>query len=117
MQYIQNEYGEEYHSLNEYTSRSKNAQEAHEAIRPVHINDKHLDMEEPYKKVYHLIWKRTIASQMAACQKKLITVHLDLDDPDIRIPMEAPQKQRFLRLRYYMINKNKLMRRIIIFIH
>ena len=90
MQYIQNKYGDEYHSLNDYTARSQNAQEAHEAIRPVHIQDKHVEMDEPYRKIYHLIWKRTIASQMSACKKKLITLYLDVDNPKIEIPMEAP---------------------------
>ena len=59
------EYGEAYHKTRQYHTSSKGAQEAHEAIRPTFM-DKHVAGEnEDEQRLYELIWKRTIASQMA----------------------------------------------------
>ena len=62
---VNSKYGKEYLSPHKYKTNSKNAQEAHEAIRPT--NFKHLDAghTEEQKKLYRLIWARTVASQMA----------------------------------------------------
>lgn len=69
-EYILNKYGEDYYTLRIYKNKSKDAQEAHEAIRPTDINVIKLDKQfsDVEKKLYSLIWKRTVASQMA-CQK------------------------------------------------
>lgn len=58
-------YGKEYYQPVNYKSRSKNAQEAHEAIRPTHIDVRAVGKNQDEKKLYDLIWRRTIASQMA----------------------------------------------------
>jgi len=58
-------YGEEYHQQRQFTTKSKNAQEAHEAIRPTYINKLQIDGDKNEQKLYELIWKRTVASQMA----------------------------------------------------
>ena len=75
--YVKNEYGDDYHNQTSYTNDSKNAQEAHEAIRPCRIEITNIDEDECYtdqeKRVYHLIWKRTVASQMAPCKVKVAT--------------------------------------------
>ena len=60
-------YGENYHQLRQYASKSKNAQEAHEAIRPTNVSTLPEDVKigQYEAKLYKLIWWRTVASQMA----------------------------------------------------
>jgi DNA topoisomerase-1 len=64
--YITEKYGEKYLETRQYHTKSKGAQEAHEAIRPTHMGDLSAGADAQQKKLYELIWKRTIASQMAA---------------------------------------------------
>lgn len=61
---IDKKYGKEYAEMHIYKTKSKNAQEAHEAIRPTHVENFRIGNEEQ-KKLYKLIWQRTVASQMA----------------------------------------------------
>jgi len=63
--YILDNYGQEYLHTRQYRTRSKGAQEAHEAIRPTYIDRVEIDGTAQEKKLYELIWKRTLASQMA----------------------------------------------------
>ncbi len=58
-------YGKKYHQKREYSTKTKNAQEAHEAIRPTYINKLQIESDKNEQKLYELIWKRTVASQMA----------------------------------------------------
>ena len=58
-------YGAEYHKMRQYHTTSKGAQEAHEAIRPTYIQHTKAGANEDERRLYDLIWKRTIASQMA----------------------------------------------------
>lgn len=58
-------YGENYSQVRNYRTRSKGAQEAHEAIRPTYIENTTIESGSAEKRLYNLIWKRTIASQMA----------------------------------------------------
>ncbi|WP_046742933.1 type I DNA topoisomerase [Kordia zhangzhouensis] len=58
-------YGEEYSKPRNYTSKSKGAQEAHEAIRPTNMENHSIDAEYDQVRLYELIWKRTLASQMS----------------------------------------------------
>ena len=60
--------GEQYLKVRKYHTASKGAQEAHEAIRPTFINNHDVNGTAQEKKLYKLIWKRTIASQMADAQ-------------------------------------------------
>src|SRR5689334_16892098 len=61
---VKNMYGEKYHQFRKYKNKNESAQEAHEAIRPTYMNN--TTIEEPdWKRLYELIWKRTMASQMA----------------------------------------------------
>lgn len=61
--YVTKEYGENYAERRIYKTKSKNAQEAHEAIRPTHIDKLHAGTDEQ-QKLYRLIWERAISSQM-----------------------------------------------------
>jgi len=61
---VEKNFGKEHLEIRKYKTKSKNAQEAHEAIRPTHIEKKSLGMTEEQKKLYSLIWERTVSSQM-----------------------------------------------------
>jgi DNA topoisomerase-1 len=73
---ITNSFGKEYVKTRQYTTKSKGAQEAHEAIRPTYLNHRNIDGDNSQKRLYDLIWKRTIASQMsdAILEKTNITI-------------------------------------------
>ncbi len=62
---IESLFGNEYVKIRKYTTRSKGAQEAHEAIRPTYLNQTSINGTREEQRLYELIWKRTIASQMS----------------------------------------------------
>ncbi len=62
---VEKKYGKEYAEKHTYKAKSKNAQEAHEAIRPTHIDQTHAGTNEEQKKLYDLIWERVVSSQMS----------------------------------------------------
>ena len=66
--FIKSNYGSEYFMSRKFATKSKGAQEAHEAIRPTNLANAKVDGERNHKRLYELIWKRTIASQMADAQ-------------------------------------------------
>ncbi|MBP5196080.1 MAG: type I DNA topoisomerase [Bacteroidaceae bacterium] len=74
--YITEEMGAEYSKTRQYHTSSKGAQEAHEAIRPTYMDRTEIDGSVPEKRLYDLIWKRTIASQMADAEVERSTVTL-----------------------------------------
>ncbi len=78
-EYIKNEYGDKFlpKSANIYVTKSKNAQEAHEAIRPTHFLNQKIDLSGDELKLYNLIWKRTIACQM--CNAEFDSVSVDIN--------------------------------------
>lgn len=61
---VKDKYGDKYHQNRVFTKKSKNAQEAHEAIRPTKIGTENAGANPDQKKLYSLIWQRTVASQM-----------------------------------------------------
>lgn len=71
---IYKEYGENYHKARAYHTTSKGAQEAHEAIRPAYINNPTVEGNNDEKRLYELIWKRTVASQMVDAQLESTTI-------------------------------------------
>ena len=82
--FIDKTYGEEYLSKDIliYTKKVKNAQEAHEAIRVIDVNNKPQDLflDDDSKKLYDLIWKRTVASQMTQNEKLNISYYISSED-------------------------------------
>lgn len=62
---VKQEYGDQYLKIRKYANKSKGAQEAHEAIRPTYFNNKKIEGSSQEQKLYALIWKRAVASQMA----------------------------------------------------
>ncbi len=79
-EYIKNEYGDKFlpKSANIYVTKSKNAQEAHEAIRPTHFLNQKTDLSGDELKLYNLIWKRTIACQMTNAEFDSVAVDIDV---------------------------------------
>ena len=76
---IERLYGADYGKVRKYQTHSKGAQEAHEAIRPTYIDNVSIDGTSQEKRLYDLIWKRTIASQMADAQIEKTTVNISLE--------------------------------------
>ncbi|WP_448699142.1 type I DNA topoisomerase [Mucilaginibacter sp. AW1-3] len=71
-------YGEKYHQLRKYKTKSAGAQEAHEAIRPTFFEDHTTDGDPSERRLYELIWKRAIASQMSEAQFEKTTAKIDI---------------------------------------
>lgn len=71
-------YGEEYSKVRQYHTSSKGAQEAHEAIRPTYVDNQTIEGTAQERRLYNLIWKRTIASQMADAQIEKTTVNINV---------------------------------------
>ena len=79
-EYITKEYGEKFipKQPNIYVTKSKNAQEAHEAIRPTHFLNQNIELSGDELKLYNLIWKRTIACQMSNAEFDSVSVDIDV---------------------------------------
>ena len=75
---ITKNYGPKYHNPRQYKTKSKGAQEAHEAIRPTYIDVQEINGERNEQRLYELIWKRTIASQMADAELEKTTVKIGI---------------------------------------
>lgn len=73
---IVNNYGEKYSKTRNFTGKSKGAQEAHEAIRPTEMTNQSPSLERDQSKLYDLIWKRTVASQMSDAELERTNVKI-----------------------------------------
>ena len=72
-------FGEKYSAAHNYKTKTKGAQEAHEAIRPSYINRMHIEGTPAEKRLYELIWKRTVASQMVPADIDRTTIAIGVD--------------------------------------
>ncbi len=79
---IENTYGEQYVKTRQFATKSKGAQEAHEAIRPTYLDQQTIKGTADERKLYELIWKRTIASQMAEAQIEKTNVAIEISNSD-----------------------------------
>jgi len=77
-QVITKEFGAQYSQTRQYKTKSKGAQEAHEAIRPTYMDKSDVAGSTQEKRLYELIWKRTVASQMSDAQLEKTTVTIDI---------------------------------------
>ena len=75
-------YGEEYSKPRNYSTHTKGAQEAHEAIRPTYMANTSIEGTLQERRLYELIWKRTAATQMADAQIEKTTVNISVSDTD-----------------------------------
>ena len=77
-QVITKAFGAQYSQSRQYKTKSKGAQEAHEAIRPTYMDKSEVAGSAQEKRLYELIWKRTVASQMSDAQLEKTTVTIDI---------------------------------------
>ena len=80
---IISEFGEKYSKTRQFKTKSKGAQEAHEAIRPAYIDNSTISGNQNEKRLYELIWKRTVASQMADAEIEKTTITIDLNNSPV----------------------------------
>ena len=78
--YITNNFGKDYHQVRQYKTKNSSAQEAHEAIRPTDFNKEVAGDDANQKKLYNLIWRRALASQMTAAK---------LDKTEVKITVQS----------------------------
>ncbi len=76
--YIKKQYGDKYTSPQQYKTKDASAQQAHEAIRPTSFNKTSAGADASQKKLYELIWRRALASQMAAAAVERTEVDIDI---------------------------------------
>ena len=89
--FICDNFGEEYSKPRQYKTKSKGAQEAHEAIRPTFIGNTSIEGTPQEKKLYELIWKRTVASQMADARVLRTDIKVASDKSSERFNVQATQ--------------------------
>ncbi|MBQ6243845.1 MAG: type I DNA topoisomerase [Bacteroidales bacterium] len=90
-QFILDNFGPEYSHPRQYKTHSKGAQEAHEAIRPTFIANTDIEGTAQEKKLYNLIWKRTVASQMAEAKVLGTTIKLSSDKRSEQFGIQATE--------------------------
>jgi DNA topoisomerase-1 len=108
---IISDYGERYHQSRQFKSKNASAQEAHEAIRPTNLRARSAGADDAERKLYDLIWKRAVASQMASAELERTVVQIAVapatPGPDVQ-PLTATGEvitfDGFLRL--YLESKN-----------
>ncbi|MBN2611314.1 MAG: type I DNA topoisomerase [Bacteroidales bacterium] len=81
---ITSEFGKDYLNIKAYKTKTKGAQEAHEAIRPTYLDKDTIQGNNSEKKLYELIWKRTIASQMSDAQLEKTSITIDISGSEER---------------------------------
>jgi DNA topoisomerase-1 len=104
---IVNNYGKEFSEPRKFKSKDSNAQEAHEAIRPTYMDRRNLGSDDDQKRLYELIWKRTIASQMSPAELEKTTVTIGISsvvDKTLRAVGEVLKFEGFLKV--YMESKD-----------
>ena len=89
--FIIDNFGEEYSKVRQYKTKSKGAQEAHEAIRPTYIENTSIQGSPQEQKLYELIWKRTVASQMADARMLKTDIKVASDKADEKFCLQASQ--------------------------
>lgn len=75
---IQKQYGAKYHQFRKYKTKNESAQEAHEAIRPTYVENQQVSQDRDEQRLYELIWKRTMASQMADAELEKTIVDIGI---------------------------------------
>ena len=89
--FISENFGEEYSKVRQYRTKAKGAQEAHEAIRPTYIENTTIEGTPQEKKLYELIWKRTVASQMSDASILRTDIKVSSDKGEEKFNVQASQ--------------------------
>ncbi len=84
---ISKEFGADYSKPRHYKTKKAGAQEAHEAIRPTFLENRQIEGSNDEMRLYDLIWKRTIASQMADARLERTTITIDLENAGLNQPL------------------------------
>ena len=97
---IRSAYGDRYHKLRKYKTKTSGAQEAHEAIRPTYFSEHSIEGDAAEKRLYDLIWKRAIASQMseAEFEKTLAKISISTRKEDLSASGEVMKFDGFLKV-------------------
>ena len=102
---LETDYGKKYVNIKQYKNKSKNSQEAHEAIRPTNVDKFSIKATDGERlcnncvKLYNLIWRRTVASQMSPAEVNIQTIKTKLEHEDT--------KQQSVANKYIFITKNE----------
>lgn len=93
-------YGEKYHKLRKYKTKAAGAQEAHEAIRPTYFSEHSIDGDASERRLYELIWKRAIASQMseAEFEKTVAKIRISIRKEELTATGEIMRFDGFLKV-------------------
>lgn len=96
---INSSYGKEYHQPRKFKNKNDNAQEAHEAIRPTYMSNRTIN-DADTKKLYELIWRRTIASQMADAEfeKTIAKIIISTNNEQLTASGEVLKFDGFLKV-------------------
>ena len=89
--FICDNFGEEYSKVRQYRTKAKGAQEAHEAIRPTYIENTSIEGTPQEKRLYELIWKRTVASQMSDARILKTDIKVASDKGEEKFNVQASQ--------------------------
>ncbi len=100
--FIEDNFGEEYSHTRQYKTHSKGAQEAHEAIRPTYIENTGIEGTAQEQKLYNLIWKRTIASQMTDARILKTDIKIASDKRNEKFALQSNQVMFDGFLKVYM---------------
>jgi DNA topoisomerase I len=102
---VERKFGAELHQIRTYKTKSKNAQEAHEAIRPTHFDKENAGASDDQKRLYQLIWQRTVASQMkeAEIMRTKIVSKVAFESP-------MPQKATFDTIPDFIANGSRVIK-------
>ncbi len=97
---ITSSFGDKYLKPRNFETKSEGAQEAHEAIRPTYINTRETGADEDEKRLYDLIWKRTVASQMADAEleKTIVKIGISTREEELTAKGEVLKFDGFLKL-------------------
>lgn len=97
---IEKSFGKEFVKTRQYTTKSKGAQEAHEAIRPTYMNVSDAGNDDSERRLYELIWKRTLASQMsdALLEKTNVTINISTTGEKFQASGEVLKFEGFLKV-------------------
>ena len=90
-EFITENFGEEYSKVRQYKTKAKGAQEAHEAIRPTYIKNTSIEGTPQEQRLYELIWKRTVASQMADASILKTDIKVSSDKGEEKFNVQASQ--------------------------
>src|SRR5918993_3695215 len=96
---VKSMFGDRYHQLRKYKTKSSSAQEAHEAIRPTYMNNTTV-ADPDTKRLYELIWKRTMASQMADAEleKTVAKIGISTNNEELSASGEVMKFEGFIKV-------------------